>query len=150
MIEINFDIKLKNKPSLSKHYIEKIINQSKKILKIKKDFEISVIIVGDTKIRSLNKKYRNKDQVTDVLSFSQIEGYKITRISKENQYLGDIFISYPQVVRQSKKFGHSDKKEFTILLIHGLLHLFGYDHEKDKDYNKMKQKEQEILNKIYD
>jgi probable rRNA maturation factor len=114
-----------------KKFLEKIAEKTLKTLKIKIP-EISIVLVGDDKIKELNKKYRKKNQVTDVLAFDY----------------GEIFICLPQAKRQAKQFGHSLKKELAILLIHGILHLAGYDDETKKDYNKMAKAQNDILLKL--
>ena len=95
--------------------------------------EISVHFIGDRRMRTLNKRYRSIDRTTDVLSFPTNEG---------NDHMlgndwGDIFISIPQIQRQAKQFGVSYKEELARMLVHGVLHLFGYDHVTEKDAKKM-------------
>jgi probable rRNA maturation factor len=144
-MKINYLVKLK-KINLNKQLVNNILNLAANILKIKKGFEVSVIIIGDQKIKSLNKKFRKKNQVTDVLSFSAQEGNQI--LPQEVDYLGEIFICYPQVIRQAKKYNNSIKDEFSLLLVHGFLHLLGYDHIKQADYLKMKKLEEKIIVKL--
>lgn len=108
--------------NIHKKFLEKIAEKTYKILKIKIP-EISIVLVGDGKIKELNKKYRNENQVTDVLAFDyglQFGGQ------------GEIIICLPQARRQAKKTGHSLKKELAFLLIHGILHLAGYHDDKIK------------------
>jgi probable rRNA maturation factor len=93
----------------------------------------SVLFTGFKTIKKLNARYRNKNNVTDVLSFSQIEG---TGISHDESFskitpLGDIVICMPQAEIQAKKMHHSLKAEVQFLLLHGILHLLGNDHEND-------------------
>jgi len=114
-----------------KRFLEKVAEKTLKILKIK-ILEISIVLVGDAKIKALNKKYRKSNKVTDVLAFDY----------------GEIFICLPQAKRQAKKLGNILKKELSILLIHGLLHLAGYDHRTKKDQEKMLKKQKEICQKI--
>jgi len=91
----------------------------------------------------LNKNYRDIDKTTDVLSFSQIEGEEIIWTNKK--FIGDIVISMPQAVRQSEEIGKPAQSEVKLLILHGFLHLLGYDHETDdgemdtiqKEYLKM-------------
>jgi probable rRNA maturation factor len=80
--------------------------------------EMSVSVVGDAEIRRLNRQYRGKDKVTDVLSFSM----------SGEAGLGDIFICLPQVRRQARLFGRSAAAEFALMVVHGTLHLMGHDH----------------------
>ena len=104
---------------------------------------ISLVIIDNKEIRSINKKYRNKDKVTDVLSFEFLvsDGF-VTPNNRE--LLGEIFISYSEVIRKSKKNSTSLEKEFLLLFIHGLLHLLGHDHK-----NKLEKKEFKKLEKIF-
>jgi probable rRNA maturation factor len=82
---------------------------------------VTVSLVGDQEIRKLNRRYRGKDAVTDVLSF----GYDR---SKGDVSLGDIVICLPQVKRQAKRAGKRISEEFALMVVHGMLHLLGYDH----------------------
>ena len=82
---------------------------------------IAVAIVPDTRVRALNRQYRKKDKTTDVLSFP----------SDERGYLGDVVIAAGVARRQAKAAGHSLQTELRVLALHGLLHLLGYDHERD-------------------
>lgn len=114
-----------------KKFLEKVAEKTLKILRIKIP-EISIVLVSDTKIKELNRKYRKINRVTDVLAFDY----------------GEIFICLPRARRQAKKLGHSLKKELAILLIHGILHLAGYDDETKKDYNKIVRKQEEIWQEV--
>ncbi len=93
----------------------------------------------------MNNKYRGIDKPTDVLSFSLQEGALKYPEVESDKLLGDIIISVETAQRQADNLNHSIEKELTILLIHGLLHLTGYDHEEDKDYKIMREKESEML-----
>lgn len=101
-----------------------------------KDLEVAVVLVGENRIRNLNKRYRGKNRVTDVLSF-ETKG--------DNEELGDIVVCIPRAKKQARQAGHSFKKELAILLIHGLLHLLGYDHEKQDGAKLMEGLENRIL-----
>jgi probable rRNA maturation factor len=114
-------------------------------LKVDEKTEISVLFTDDKFIRSLNNKYRGIDKSTDVLSFSLREGSVKTPESESDILLGDIIISVETAKRQADNLNHSMEKELAVLLIHGLLHLTGYDHQEDKDYKMMREKESEIL-----
>jgi len=98
-------------------------------------------------MRSLNSTYRGKATTTDVLSFSLREG-KFAHIQPE--MLGDIVISLPRAERQALAAGHSISREVERLLIHGLLHLLGYDHEQNtKDARRMERKERQLLERLF-
>jgi rRNA maturation RNase YbeY len=133
---------------IEKKWIEKIIKSVLKMLDIK-NVELSVAIVGDQEMKNLNKKWRGKNRVTDVLSFDYRS--KLTQIkTQENAELnGEIIICYPQARRQAKDANHSVKEEIKTLLVHGLLHLCGYDHEKSlRGAEKMRKMEKIFLEKI--
>jgi probable rRNA maturation factor len=90
------------------------------------DAELSILITGDEEVRSLNRQYRGEDRITDVLSFSQLEG---EGVEAGYNLLGDVVISWDRAVSQGAEFGHGTPPELRRLLVHGVLHLFGYDHE---------------------
>jgi probable rRNA maturation factor len=107
---------------------------------------ISVLLVGDKRMRDLNLEYRGIDRTTDVLSFSQIEGISMHSGTAD---LGDIVISPAQAARQAADRGVSYEHELALLLVHGLLHLIGYDHERNRyQARKMKKKEKELLDAL--
>lgn len=89
--------------------------------------EVSVAIVGDRKMKELNKKYRNLDKTTNVLSFSQVEGEALPRPS-DTLFLGDIVISYPVVIDEASKEEVFVDEKVSELVEHGLLHLLGQHH----------------------
>lgn len=125
-----------------KLWFEKVVEKLEKIENLKPE-QISIVIVGDQRIRTLNKKYRKKDQVTDVLSFVQNDIDLKYRLANDS-YLGEIFINFRQAERQSKNV----KKEILNLLVHGYLHLKGYTHNNDKDMEKIKKITEKIVLKI--
>lgn len=107
---------------------------------------MSLLFVGDRAMRTLNQRYRGKDRTTDVLSFSFREG-SFAHIQPD--FLGDIVISVPVAARQAAQAGHSIGREIDVLLVHGLVHLLGYDHEKnDREALRMKRREQELLKRL--
>lgn len=106
----------------------------------------TLLIVSDRAIRELNKRYRGKDAVTDILSFAAGEGEGVP--GHDSAYVGEVILSYPQIVRQAKLYGNASRYEFTMLFVHGLLHLFGYDHEADRDYERMHAREKHILTNL--
>ena len=103
--------------------------------------EVCIALVGDTKMRRLNRTYRNKDRTTDVLAFAYREaGFGVAPL------LGDVVISVPTARRQAKACSHSLDAELLRLLIHGVLHLVGYDHEQSRQQaRRMERKETELL-----
>jgi rRNA maturation RNase YbeY len=108
------------------------------------DSFLSLEIVGDDRMRQLNRQFRRLNKTTDVLAFAAREGPGPT-----SPLLGDVVISLPQALRQSRERGHLPDEELAILLIHGVLHLCGYDHERSQaDARRMKQEELRILRMV--
>ncbi|MDA1303845.1 MAG: rRNA maturation RNase YbeY [Nitrospirae bacterium] len=103
--------------------------------------EISLEFVGDVRMRRLNLEYRKKDRTTDVLAFASREAG-----GPPSPLLGDVVISVPMASRQAFSLGHSLNEELARLLIHGLLHVVGYDHERSEaEAQRMRRKEQALL-----
>ena len=90
---------------------------------------VSVAVVSDGRLRELNRRYRRRNQATDVLSFSYGRAGRATRVP--DRFLGDIVIARGVARRQARAEGHSEQTELRVLALHGLLHLLGYDHERD-------------------
>lgn len=118
-----------------------------KNLSLPKKTEICISFVDDDTMRSLNETYRGIKRTTDVLSFPQYEE-NLTNPSKTNFILGDILISINTAIKNSKRYQNSLEQEVQKLLIHGILHLLGYDHKKIKEAQKMREKEKELMNLI--
>lgn len=110
--------------------------------------EVSVTLVNDAAIQALNRDYRGVDAPTDVLSFSQLEGTGPAPHGLPAEYpvpLGDIVVSVPRVRAQALDYGHGEERELGFLLVHGLLHLLGYDHEAPEDARAMRALEEDVL-----
>jgi probable rRNA maturation factor len=114
-------------------------------------FSVSIFFCTNKKIKTLNSQYRSKDYPTDVLSFSFIEGEWVP-ISGKDIFLGDIIISLDKVLEQSSLYGISPSHELARLVIHGCLHLAGYDHENVTRYeaNLMRATEKAIYGKFWE
>ena len=123
--------------------LDKVIKFACKHMKVKNPL-LNIVIVDNKRIQEINKQYRNKDAVTDVISFAfeEVDDIKY----KDVRFLGEIYISYERCVSQASEYGHSIKREFCYLVVHGLLHLLGYDHIKEEDKKVMRALEEEILN----
>jgi len=109
------------------------------------EHELSLLLTGDKEIASLNNQYRNKSSATDVLSFSQLEGEG----HSEEKLLGDVVISVETASRQAQETAVSLEEELVRLLIHGTLHLMGYDHENvsEAEVKEMENLEEKFLEK---
>jgi len=109
-----------------------------------KNIEFNVIIVDDEYIHELNKKYRNIDKSTDVITFA-LEDYNEFKFN-EFRLLGDIYISLDKAKTQAKEYSHSFKREICFLAVHGFMHLLGYDHMNETDEKIMFNKQEVVLN----
>lgn len=127
-------------------YFEALLDYVASSENISKDSEVSLSFVDDDEIKSLNLQYRGIDSPTDVLSF-ECDGIDDCFPNIENQpiYLGDIVISVPTAQRQASENKHSLGEELEMLIIHGMLHLCGYDHIKDSDAAIMEPLQDKIL-----
>ncbi len=109
------------------------------------NIEVSILLTGDEQISQLNKEYRDVDGPTDVLSFSQLEGDDEMEPETEENLLGDVVISVETAMRQAGQQSKSLEEEVDMLLVHGLLHLLGYDHAQPEDEAKMFARQKELL-----
>lgn len=111
---------------------------------IPEEAEVDLLFVDNEAIQEMNREYRNKDSATDVLSFPMYEADEA--IDDEEEILfGDIVISLERAQEQCQEYGHSLEREVMYLLVHGLLHLAGYDHIEDEDKKQMRAREEELL-----
>lgn len=107
---------------------------------------VNIIIVDNKKIREINKEYRKIDKETDVISFALEDDD--TFIELPIRVLGDIYISIDKVKVQASEYGHSEKREICFLVVHGILHLLGYDHMNASDEKVMFSKQEKILDEL--
>ena len=111
--------------------------------------DMSVSLVGDGRMRRLNRQYRQKDRSTDVLAFAFREGVAPHRFNRSAAHLGDVIIARPTAERQAKAALRSVDEEIVALLIHGVLHLCGYDHERSADDAlRMQRKERQVRRRL--
>ena len=142
----NYNIYNNTEYSLKKEIrcIKKILNHAIKVEKLNNIY-FNVILVDNPTIHDLNKKYRNIDRETDVISFALLDEKEEESYSTKT-VLGDIYISVDKAIEQSKDYGHTLIKELCFLSIHGLLHLLGYDHIEKEEEKIMFEKQELILN----
>ena len=120
--------------------------------------ELGLVITNQERVQQLNRSYRGRDEPTDVLAFSMLpESLSIGESESSSPFaqppdgvlhLGEVIVSYPQAVIQAEEHYHSVKREIAILIIHGVLHLLGYEHDKPELERQMKAREKEILSCI--
>lgn len=139
----------KTKGSNLKEYYKDIyllFDETLKKLNIEKDYDVSVILVRSKKIQEINYEFRNINNPTDVISFAMLDD-EIVNV-EESKDLGDIYINVDSIVSQAKEYGHSIRREFCFLFLHGLLHCLGYDHINEEDEKVMFSLQKEILDPV--
>ncbi len=124
--------------------LDEVINYTLKSEKVN-DAILNVIIVDNKRIREINKKFRNIDRETDVISFAFEDNQNI---ELPVRMLGEIYISIDKAKEQAINYGHSLIREIAFLTVHGLLHLLGYDHMNKEDENIMFSRQEMILNEL--
>ena len=138
---------IKNPNSYIVRKIKKLNNKNKKL---KKSVYFTLLLSGEKEIKNLNRKFRNKNKATDVLSFPFYTKKELQKrlISEKEIYLGDIIINLNKI--KDKKKSKNFKNELNSLWIHGLVHLFGHDHKNEKDFLAMKKIEKKYSSFIND
>ena len=111
----------------------------------KGEYITDVTIVDNKTIHKVNKKYRNIDRPTDVISFAFLDEESERKLKGGPINLGQIIISFEKAIEQAKEYNHSLKREMVFLFVHGMLHLMGYDHMNDEDEKVMFALQEKIL-----
>ena len=147
-IEINYE-----NISINKEYEELLENVTRTCFETenieKTDLYLSVTLSDEDYIQNINRKFRNIDKPTDVLSFPMFEKDEIPKKSIGiPDVLGDIIVCIPIVEKQALEYGHSFKRELSYMLVHGFYHLMGFDHIKEEDKTIMRKKEEDVLSKL--
>lgn len=131
--------------------LEEIIIESLKYEEYELDYEVSLSFVENEEIRELNRDFRGKDSITDVLSFPLLDDEFDLFVDEEMEFiesLGDIVISLDRAYEQSEEYNHSFFREICFLVTHSIFHLLGYDHDTEENTKIMRSKEEYILNKL--
>ncbi len=131
---------------LCETYIAAIENAAKTTIEIEgRSGDANICIETEDEIQRLNRDYRDKDSVTDVLSFPAWEGEELIA---PPGFLGDIMICLPRAKEQAETYGHSLMRELCFLTVHGMLHLLGYDHMNEEDETEMREKQRAVMERI--
>ena len=151
MIKVNVEVNSKSwhkKIKNPKKYFDKKLKKISKNIKIFKGKNVifTILLTNSINMKKLNKKFRNHNKSTDVLSFPFFSSNNLKFTKQKKFYMGDIAASYEIINSRSKK--NNFLLEFDKVWVHGLLHLMGYNHVKNKDYFKMNRIEKRILNSI--
>jgi probable rRNA maturation factor len=160
MVAVGMEINVLINEGLEEHvavgWLQSVAEQVLVAQGVASNVELGLFIAGGEKIRQLNKGYLGKDEPTDVIAFSMFPSREALRADfvpfvlppDGLTHLGEVVISYPQAVIQAGGHNHSIKREITILIIHGVLHLLGYEDEKPELKKEMTARENEILSSI--
>ena len=151
MIKVNVEVNSKSwhkKIKNPKKYFSKKLKKISKIVKFfkGKNITFTILLTSSLNMKKLNKKFRKRNKSTDVLSFPFLSSNNLKFTKQKNFYIGDVATSYEIINFRSKK--DNFLLEFDKAWVHGLLHLIGYNHIKNKDYSKMNKIEKRILNSI--
>ena len=151
MIKVNVEVNNKSwhkKIKNPKKYFSKKLKKISKVVKFfkGKNITFTILLTSSLNMKKLNKKFRNRNKSTDVLSFPFLSSNNLKLTKQKKFYIGDIATSYEIINSRSKK--DNFLLEFDKAWVHGLLHLMGYNHVQNKDYFKMNKIEKRILNSI--
>ena len=142
MIELEHETDI---AGVDEHALERLAAHALDVEQVAKPAELSVLLADDPTVHELNKTYRGTDEATDVLSFSQTEGEPFAQPEGAVPHLGDVIISIDTARRQAAEYAVSLQDEVSHLLVHGVLHLLGYDHEDAAEADVMRRHEEAIL-----
>ncbi|MEC2070472.1 rRNA maturation RNase YbeY [Alkalihalophilus marmarensis] len=134
--------------SEQENIVTKLITSAAEYEKLDGEVELSITFVDEKRIQEINAEYRGKDMPTDVISFAlndEVEDEADMIMEGMPNALGDIIISVAHISRQAEEYGHSFERELGFLVVHGFLHLLGYDHMTEQDEKAMFSRQEEIL-----
>jgi len=139
---------------VDKRWLRRLVKESLAVHGVDTEVELSLLITDDATVRELNKEYRGKDKTTDVLSFA-LDADKHTDAAAgfvmppgEEVHLGEVIVSYPKAAEQAAERNHAVEDEMALLVVHGVLHLLGYDHDRPTRERKMRSLEQRVLSAV--
>jgi probable rRNA maturation factor len=147
--EVEIFVEEKFRGLVDEDWAKRIAQTVLKAEEVAPPYEVSLVFTDSETVRRLNRDYRGVDEPTDVLAF-----YMLSQNEADSSFalppdgvtrLGEVIISYPQAVEQASEQGHSSERELALLIIHGILHLLGYDHEEVEEESKMRERERKLL-----
>ena len=137
---------------LRKEWLHRVVEHSLTTQDIGSEVELGLLITDDETVRKLNREYRGVDEPTDVLSFALVERKPGSSpfITPPDGFLhlGEVVISYPQAVRQAEENKHRVEEEVALLVVHGVLHLLGYEHDEPAREREMRALQERVLSKV--
>ena len=148
---IGISVEERFRQAVDETWIEGMARQILKAEGVAPPYELSLVITDSETVHRLNRDYRGVDEPTDVLAFDMLpqkHGDDCFKLPPDGlTRLGEVIISYPQAVEQAREQGHTTQKEMALLIIHGILHLLGYDHEEAEEEAEMRARERKLLEK---
>jgi len=147
--EIGISVEERFRGLVDEGWVRRIAQAAIKVEGVAPPYEVGLVFTDSETVQQLNRDYRGVDEPTDVLAF-----YMLPQKGADDSFalppdgvarLGEVIISYPQATEQAKEQGHSPERELALLIIHGILHLLGYDHEKPAEESKMREMERKLL-----
>jgi probable rRNA maturation factor len=142
----SYNILWNRKIKIDKNIVDNIFDIISNSIEKKQNWVLNIVFLDDNSIQNLNKKYRNIDSITDVLSFHYFVDFSLLG---KKEVAWEIVLSENKIISQWKKYGLWSEKEFYKLLIHSILHILWYDHENENDYKAMKKLEKKIMEKVF-
>lgn len=138
---------------LNQEWLQRVVEHTLAVKDFNSEVELSLVVTVEETVQKLNRQYRGTDEPTDVLSFALIErppGDDTPFITPPDGiiHLGEVVISYPQAARQAEENGQGTEQELALLIVHGVLHLLGYEHDEPAQEREMKALEQRVLSEI--
>lgn len=149
-MQLAITIDEKFRKHLNEKWLHELIERCIALHEFDSEVELSLLITCDETVQYLNQRYRGVNNTTDVLSFALSEKDEIDFIMPPDGvfHLGEVIVSYTQAVRQAEAAAHVVEKEIALLVVHGVLHLLGYDHDEPESEKEMRNLEVEIMNSM--
>jgi len=152
-MKLGIQIDKEFRKQLEQEWLQRVVEQSLTIQDFDSEVELSLVVTGDEMVQRLNQQYRGIEEPTDVLSFALIErrpGDDTSFINPPDGvlHLGEVIISFPQAVRQAEENKQGVKRELDLLIVHGVLHLLGYEHDEPDREQEMRALEEKVLSEI--
>ncbi len=146
-LELHLDINESFQAYLDERWVRRVVAETLAAEQVTSPADLSLVITDDEGIRQLNRDYRETDEATDVLSFALLEESGVPFVNPPDGvlHLGEVVVSYPRAVEQAGEHHHSVQRELALLMVHGVLHLLGLEHEEPEDEQRMRAEEQRVL-----
>ena len=149
MVHVEVDVAPPFREQVDVEDLRRLVRQTLELERVSEG-ELTVVITDAEQVRELNRAFRNVDATTDVLSFPMGSMAESSPLPEEvPPYLGDVVIAFPVAEAQARRYGHSVQEELRLLVVHGVLHLLGYDHATPEEEAEMWARQERILGRAY-